>query len=88
MKLMLLPAALLLAGCTTVVPVTQRWPEPPGLQSMQPCAELQKLPTDAKLSDVAKTVAHNYTEYYTCVIKLEAWQEWYAKQEIIHKGLK
>jgi hypothetical protein len=88
MKLALLLPTLLLAGCTTVVPVTQRWPEPPGLQSMKPCAELKKLEPNAQLSDVAKTVAHNYTEYYTCLIKLEAWQEWYAKQEIIHKGLK
>jgi hypothetical protein len=88
MKTILLTLTMFLTGCTTVVPVTQHWPEPPGLQSMQPCAELKKLEPNAQLSDVAKTVAHNYTEYYTCLIKLEAWQEWYAKQEIIHKGLK
>jgi hypothetical protein len=88
MKTILLTLTMFLTGCTTVVPVTQRWPEPPGLQSMTPCAELKKLEPNAQLSDVAKTVAHNYTEYYTCLIKLEAWQEWYAKQEIIHKGLK
>jgi hypothetical protein len=88
MKTILLTLTMFLTGCTTVVPVTQKWPEPPGLQSMQPCAELKKLEPNAQLSDVAKTVAHNYTEYYTCLIKLEAWQEWYAKQEIIHKGLK
>jgi hypothetical protein len=87
-KSLLLALALCLGGCTSVVPVTQKWPEAPGLQSRQPCGELQKLPPDAKLSDVAKIVANNYNEYYTCVIKLEAWQEWYAKQEIIHKGLK
>ena len=88
MKTILLTLTMFLTGCTTVVPVTQRWPEPPGLQSMKPCAELKKLEPNAQLSDVAKTVAHNYNEYYTCLIKLEAWQEWYAKQEIIHKGLK
>jgi len=88
MKIALLTLTMFLTGCTTVVPVTQKWPEAPGLQSRQPCAELQKLPADAKLSDVAKTITQNYTEYYSCVIKLEAWQEWYAKQEIIHKGLK
>jgi hypothetical protein len=88
MKILLLSLALLLGGCTTVVPVTQTWPEAPGLQSMQPCSELQKLPDNPKLSDVARIVAHNYSEYYTCVIKLEAWQEWYLKQQIIHGGLK
>lgn len=88
MKSLLLALALFLTGCSTTVPVTQAWPPAPGLQSQQPCAELQKLPEDAKLSDVAKTVAHNYTEYYACVVKLEAWQEWYAKQQIIFQGLK
>jgi hypothetical protein len=88
MKTILLTLTMFLTGCTTVVPVTQKWPEPPGLQSMQPCPELKKLEPNAQLSDVAKTITHNYTEYYTCLIKLEAWQEWYAKQEIIHKGLK
>jgi hypothetical protein len=88
MKILLLAVTLLLSGCTTVVPVTQRWPEAPGLQSMQPCPELKKLPDSPQLSDVAKTVTHNYTQYYECVVKLEAWQEWYAKQEIIHKDIK
>lgn len=88
MKIILLSLALLLTGCSTTVPVTQKWPEAPGLQSMQPCPELQKLGTDPKLSDVARTVTLNYTEYYSCVVKLEAWQEWYAKQQIIHQGLK
>lgn len=83
----LLVLTLLLSGCSTV-PVTQTWPEPPGLQSMQPCDPLQKLSADAQLSDVAKTVVTNYTSYYTCVVKLEAWQEWYQKQQAIYKGLK
>lgn len=87
MKLVLL-AAILLTGCTTVVPVTQPWPEAPGLQSMQACPELKKLDPDPKLSQVAKTVSDNYSEYYQCVVKLDAWIEWYKKQEIIHKGLK
>jgi hypothetical protein len=88
MKIVLLSLALLLGGCSTAVPVTQTWPQAPGLQSMQPCPELQKLGSDPKLSDVARTVTLNYSEYYQCVVKLEAWQEWYTKQQIIHGGLK
>lgn len=88
MKILLLSLAMLLGGCSTVVPVAQTWPEPPGLQSMQPCPELKQLEANPTLSTVAKTVASNYSEYYQCVIKLEAWQEWYAKQQIIHKDLK
>ena len=88
MKTIILALTLVLAGCSTTVPVTQRWPEAPGLQSMQSCPELKKLEGEPKLSDVARTITLNYTEYYSCVVKLEAWQEWYAKQELIHKGLK
>lgn len=87
-KLLLITTLLVLAGCTTVVPIAQTWPEPPGLQSLQACPDLQQLDTDAKLSDVARTITLNYSEYYQCVVKLEAWQEWYQKQQIIFKGLK
>jgi hypothetical protein len=88
MKLLLLASVLMLSACSTVVPVTQPWPEAPGLQSQQTCGELQKLPATASLSDVAHTVTLNYSQYYECVVKLEAWQEWYAKQKQIHEGLK
>lgn len=88
MKLLLLPIVLLLTACTTVVPVTQRWPEAPGLQSLQACPKLVQLEPDPKLSQVAKTVTSNYDQYYVCAVKLDAWIEWYQKQEIIHKGLK
>lgn len=86
MKILLL--ALLLAGCSTVVPVTQKFPEAPGLQSTTACPTLDKLGEMPKLSDVAKTVTINYTEYYTCAVKLDAWIEWYQKQKIISEGLK
>lgn len=88
MKLLLLPLALALSACTTAVPVTQKWPEPPGLQATKACADLQKLNNDPKLSDVAKTVTVNYSEYYQCATKLDAWIEWYGKQQIIHQGLR
>ena len=88
MKSLLLSLVLLLNACTTVVPVTQRWPEPPGLQAMQSCPNLQKLQPNPKFSDVAKTVSSNYSEYWICAVKLDAWIDWYKQQEIIHQGLK
>jgi hypothetical protein len=88
MKLMLLLPVLLLTGCTTVVPVTQRWPDAPGTLVQQPCPQLQQLGQNPKLSDVAQTVAKNYTQYYECAVKLEAWQRWYTEQQTIHKELK
>jgi uncharacterized protein YceK len=84
----LLLSLLLLTGCASVVPVTQTWPEAPGLQSMQTCGTLKTLESDTTLSQVAEVINHNYSEYWQCVVKLEAWQEWYRKQEIIHKNIK
>jgi hypothetical protein len=55
---------------------------------MQPCPELKKLESNPQLSQVAEVINHNYSEYWQCAVKLDAWQEWYRKQEIIHKGLK
>ena len=75
--------AVLLSGCSTVVPVTVRFPEPPGRGAMTACQALQKLKDDAKLSDVATTVTVNYGTYYECAVKADAWQEWYAVQKII-----
>jgi hypothetical protein len=81
-------ATVLLTGCATVVPITQTWPEAPGQLSMEPCLQLQKLVDNPQLSDVAKTVANNYTQYYQCATKLDAWQQWYQQQQIIFKGLR
>ena len=86
MKKLLL--VLLLTGCATTVPITVSVPEAPGLQSTIACPSLVKLAEDAKLSDIAKTITVNYTEYYTCAVKNDAWIEWYQKQKIIFEGLK
>ena len=75
--------ALLLSGCSTVVPVAVKFPEPPGRGAMTACPALQKLKDDAKLSDVATTVTVNYGTYYECAVKADAWQEWYGIQKII-----
>lgn len=88
MKIALLLISLLISGCTTVVPVTQKFPEPPGVLAQQPCVNLQKLPDDPKLSQVATTVVNNYSEYYICAVKLEAWQRWYQEQKVLYERLK
>jgi hypothetical protein len=78
---------LALSGCSTVVPVTAKFPESPGAQALVACPQLNKLQETAQLSDVAKTVVVNYTEYYTCAVKMDAWIEWYQKQKIIFERL-
>jgi len=75
--------ALLLSGCSTVVPVTARFPEPPAKGAMTACPNLQKLTDNARLSDIANTVTVNYSTYYECAVKTDAWQEWYNIQRII-----
>ena len=78
--------ALLLSGCSTVVPVTARFPEPPAKGAMTACPNLQKLTDNARLSDVANTITINYSTYYECAVKADAWQEWYRIQKHIFEG--
>ena len=78
--------ALLLSGCSTVVPVVAKFPEPPAKGAMTACPALQKLNDDARLSDVANTITVNYSTYYECAVKTDAWQEWYQIQKHIFEG--
>ena len=79
---------LAVSGCATAVPVTVKFPEPPGKGAMTVCPDLQKLKDNAKLSDVATTVTVNYGTYYECAVKTDAWQEWYQIQRRIFEGVK
>lgn len=78
----------LLGGCSTTVPVVAKFPEAPGKLATEKCPQLNKLGDDVKLSDVAKTVTENYTTYYSCAVKLDAWIEWYEVQKHIFEGIK
>lgn len=87
MKYVALLLAVGLTGCHTI-PVKQKFPEPPGAESMLSCPELNKLNSDSKLSDISKTVAKNYTLYHQCNTKVEGWIEWYKVQKDIYEGKK
>jgi hypothetical protein len=76
-----------LAGCSTAVPVTAKFPEPPGLSALERCPNLQQLKDAPVLSDVAKTVTINYGTYYECAVKADAWQQWYKIQKNIFEGV-
>ena len=80
--------AFLATGCSTVVPVTAQFPEAPGIMTMTPCPQLQKIAEDAKLSDISKTITVNYGTYYECAVKTDAWIEWYQKQQQIFNNIK
>lgn len=87
MKLAYLLPAVLLTACSTTVPVTAKFPEAPGTLVQQACPTLQKLQDGAQLSDVARTVTVNYTTYYECAVKLDAWIKWYGEQKAIFENL-
>ncbi len=78
---------LLLTGCSTVVPVTQKFPEVPS-RILEKCPQLEKSKADVKVSDVGKTVSVNYTTYYECAVKHDAFVEWYNVQKIIFESKK
>jgi hypothetical protein len=82
----LLFLALLLTGCSTTVPVKAKFPEMPD-RILVKCPQLEKLKDDAKLSDVAKNVTNNYTTYYECAVKNDAWIEWYQIQKRIFESV-
>ena len=86
MKYAVLLIAVLLTGCSTVVPVAVKFPDPPGRLATERCPNLQKLKDDARLSDVARTVTINYSTYYECAVKTDAWQEWSEIQKRIFEG--
>lgn len=78
---------LLLAGCSTTVPVTARFPESPKYAN-EVCSPLKRLEDNAKLSDIAANVTENYSTYYDCAAKNDAWIEWYRVQKQIFESVK
>ena len=84
--LLVLLLLILVSGCSTVVPVTVKFPDAPDRIKVK-CPQLKTLSEGAKLSDIAKTVTENYTTYYECAVKHDAWIEWYETQKIILEKL-
>jgi hypothetical protein len=77
---------ILVTGCSSV-PVAPKFPEVPE-RILKKCPQLEKLSEDSKLSDIAKTVTNNYTTYYECAVKHDAFIEWYQVQKKIYESVK
>ncbi len=82
-------AAIVLAmtGCSTTVPVRAKFPEVPA-RLKEKCPQLEKVAEEPKLSDVTKVITNNYTTYYECAVKNDAWIEWYEIQKNIYESVK
>jgi hypothetical protein len=77
---------VLVTGCSSV-PIAPKFPEVPE-RILQKCPQLEKLSEESKLSDIAKTVTNNYTTYYECAVKHDAFIEWYQVQKKIYESVK
>lgn len=78
---------LLMTGCSTTVPVKAKFPEAPSIVKDK-CPPLEKVKEDSTLSDITKTISNNYTSYYECAVKNDAWIEWYEIQKRIFESVK
>jgi hypothetical protein len=81
MKYVVLALALTLAGCSTVTPVKQNFPQATKTL-MESCPDLQKIEGDkVAITDLLKTIVNNYSLYYQCANKVDGWKEWYEQQK-------
>jgi hypothetical protein len=88
MKYIIILSAILLTGCTTVsVPVKAKFPLMPETLLVR-CPQLEGVSEDAKLSDISKVIAKNYTTYYECAVKHDGIIEWYKIQKTIYESAK
>lgn len=86
-NILLFCTALILSGCSTTVPVKQKFPEVPN-QLMEKCPPLDIIekPT-VLLSELIVIITKNYMKYHDCANSVENWQDWYTKQKKISDDL-
>ena len=80
--------AFLITACSTAVPLTQNFPQAPAVL-LEKCPELKTI-SGEKISivDFTKTVSENYTTYYQCAGRTDAWIDWYRQQKKIWEETK
>jgi len=79
---------LLLAGCSTTVPVKQKFPNATP-ELMKKCESLKKIEGDkVAITEMLKVIIHNYSLYHECSTKVDGWQEWYNEQKKIFDNVK
>jgi len=80
MKYLIISLVFCLSGCLSTAP---KFPDiPPELQKA--CPELNEVANSTKeLSAVLDVVVVNYSTYYECRVKVDAWLEWHKSQKRI-----
>ena len=75
--------AFLITACSTAVPVTQNFPQAPDMLK-EKCPELKTIQGEKiSIVDFTRVVSENYTTYYQCAARSDAWIDWYNKQKKI-----
>ena len=88
MKLTSLILAVFLVGCSTPVPVSQKFPEVPKAL-VERCESLKKVEGDrVAITEMLKVVVQNYGMYYECAAKVDGWNDWYQEQKRIYESVK
>jgi hypothetical protein len=88
MKYIVLGLALVLAACSTSVPVKQKFPEVP-TALVERCESLKKVEGDrVAITEMLKVVVQNYGMYYECAAKVDGWNDWYLEQKRIYESVK
>ena len=88
MKYIILGLALVLAACSTPVPVSQRFPDVPKAL-VERRDSLRKIEGDkVAITEMLKVVVQNYGMYYECAAKVDGWNDWYTEQKRIYESVK
>lgn len=87
MNKLILCSLIFLTGCSTVVPVKQKFPDAPDTLKTT-CKPLKQIVENDNLSQITKTISENYYLYHECAIKQESWIDWYNSQKKIFDGVK
>lgn len=87
-KLIITLLAVICMGCSTPVTLKPKFPDAP----KDLMTECQQLSTFNKpkvlLSELMVKMTENYTTYYKCAAKVEAWQTWYIEQKENYETVK
>ena len=88
MRYIILGLTLVLAACSTPVPVSQRFPDVPKAL-VERCESLRKVEGDrVAITEMLKVVVQNYGMYYECAAKVDGWNDWYQEQKRIYESVK
>ena len=79
----LIVLAFIITACSTAGPVAQNFPPAPDLL-MEKCPALKTIQGEkVTIVDFTKVVSENYTTYYQCAGRTDAWIDWYNQQKKI-----